>query len=55
MQVGSLVKLVKHEEFFGIVIQTLHVKKPHPMVEVEWCKDMGNGLYFMDELETVCK
>jgi len=60
MQIGTL---VMHEsdqhQGMGIVIEDMkqHPKSSgeHSMVTVHWLDGMGVGLYWVDELEVICK
>ena len=57
MKIGALVKL-KEAKWYGLgVITEMWKGSPdgHTMCSVLWNKNMDVGLYFHDELETVCK
>ena len=57
MKIGALVKL-KEAKWYGVGVITEMWKGSrdgHTMCSVLWNKNMDVGLYFHDELETVCK
>ncbi len=61
MQVGNVVYLPNHPNIIGVVIEVwcspsaLNGEFGNSMGTVEWCKNYGTGLYFVDELEVLCK
>tara|TARA_Y100000593_G_C4278716_1_gene321614 strand:- start:240 stop:410 length:171 start_codon:yes stop_codon:yes gene_type:complete len=56
MQVGDLVKMI-NTEFFGIVIRSWSSdpQERYAMFEVYWSPELGQGIYFEDDLELICK